>query len=880
MATEPDTSCHRAKPTLEAALDLRRRGWSVIPVPRGEKKPAIRGWEKLRLGEDEIQTAFADGENVGVLLGEPSAGLADVDLDCPEAVAVAAAFLPSTDCVHGRPSNPGSHRWYIAPGAVTKRFKDPAGTMLVEMRGTGAQTIVPPSLHPSGEPYAWGGRGEPTRVEAAVLRRGAARAAAAALLARHWPGEGGRDDAAVSVSGVLTRSGWSPDDVDAFVEAVARAAGDEEWRTRGKGTGSVERLDAGRRVQGWPSFEDVFGDAVAVKIRDWLGLRNTSLGAGTDDLRNGAGRSVASELVALVPDDALFHDDRDVPYVDVDGRVMRVRSRQLRSWLARRYYDGTGGRAPASEARASALAILEARAAAGPCVPVYVRVAHQGGSMYLDLADSEGRAVEVTREGWKVIDTPPMKFWRPEGMHPLAAPEPGRLDLLRHHLNICDDAQWALLAAWLVGSLFEGPYPVLGLYGQHGAAKSTTARMLREVVDPSIAGMRAEPREVRDLAIAASRGWIVSYDNLSKVQSWLSDALCRLSTGGGFATRSLFTDDDEAIFCAMRPVLINAIEEVVVRADLLDRAIIVTLPAVPEERRRTERDVWAAFRKDQPRILGGLLDAVSVGLRERDRVKLDRLPRMADFAQVAVAAENAMGIEPGTFMTAYTSNRRDANQAAIEAEPVAMAVVAMMAKTTSWEGTATDLLTELAKSVGEDVRRSRGWPRTGRGISGALRRTAPALREVGIKIDFPEAPGGRVGHDRQRLLRLWRAEPSAPSASSAPGESRAATPGSEHCSADGADGSTDGVPHQPSADGAEKAAGIPVACVHADGTDGADGRAAGLTPLQRQMLARLPVADDAVPDAFRRHALDQLVKKGLATRQGDTWVRVSNEGGA
>ena len=228
----------------------------------------------------------------------------------------------------------------------------------------------------------------------------------------------------------------------------------------------------------------------------------------------------------------------------------------------------------------------------------------------------------------------------------LPLPEPvsgGSIDELRGFLNIAEDAPFILIVAWMIGALRpDRSTPHLSLAGEHGSAKTTASRMLRLTIDPNIAPLRCEPRDERDLMIAANNSRILGYDNLSYLPPWLSDALCRLSTGGGFGTRTLYENDEETIFDALRPVVMNGIEEIGTRSDLLDRTIRVVLPAISEDRRRTETELWRAFRQAQPRILGALLDAVSCALRNIESVKLTSIPRMADFAEWVVAAEPAL----------------------------------------------------------------------------------------------------------------------------------------------------------------------------------------------------------------------------------------------
>src|SRR5581483_10769158 len=263
---------------------------------------------------------------------------------------------------------------------------------------------------------------------------------------------------------------------------------------------------------------------------------------------------------------------------------------------------------------------------------------------------------------------------------------------------------------------------------EHGSGKSWTANRLRDLVDPNEAASRAEPREPRDLVIAARNSWILSLDNVSSLPGWLSDGLCRLATGSGFATRELFTDEDEVLFTATRPMIVNGIGDVVTRSDLLDRSLLVTLQPIPDERRRDERELLRGFADVRPRVLGALLDAVSAALRDRDRITLNRAPRMADFAHWAAAAESALGWAAGTFAAAYAASRGEAHELALDGSPVAVAVRGLLAEVETWQGTAAELLGALGGRVAESVRRGRDWPGTGRGLSSALRRVAPNLR--------------------------------------------------------------------------------------------------------------------------------------------------------
>jgi len=227
-----------------------------------------------------------------------------------------------------------------------------------------------------------------------------------------------------------------------------------------------------------------------------------------------------------------------------------------------------------------------------------------------------------------------------------------------------------LVVSWLLGALqHAGPFPLLAVAGEQGSAKTVLSKILRALIDPNVAPVRALPREERDLMIAANNGHVLAFDNLSILPGWLSDALCRLASGGSFALRQLYTDADEVLFQAARPTILNGIEEVITRQDLADRAIFLTMGFLPDQRRRSEAELWQQFELARPRILGALLDAVAHGLRMRDRIQLVRLPRMADFAKWATACEAALW-SPGTFRMAYDANRRRVVEDAVEADPL------------------------------------------------------------------------------------------------------------------------------------------------------------------------------------------------------------------
>jgi hypothetical protein len=489
----------------------------------------------------------------------------------------------------------------------------------------------------------------------------------------------------------------------------------------------------------------------------------------------GRGPTQADVLIDLAQTAELFHAPDGTGFADLDINGHRetwpIRAKGFRRWLARRFFEATGG-APSSEALQSALNVIEAKAHFdAPERQVHIRVGGLDGRLYLDLGDETWRAVEIDAAGWRVIDHPPVRFRRAAGMQALPAPvSGGSVEALRSFLNVRSDADFVLVIAWALACLRDrGPYPVIVLSGEQGSAKSTFSAILRALLDPNTAPLRALPREDRDLFIAASNGHVLAFDNVSGLPAWISDTLCRLATGGGFAVRQLYSDQDEVLFDAARPVILNGIEDIVTRPDLADRALFLTLEPIPEERRRPEQELWAAFEAERPRILGALLDAVAKGMAMLPQTRLAKLPRMADFALWATACETALW-PAGTFWSAYCGNRDEAVEGVIEADPIAAAVRTIMATRTEWTGTASELLGALAEMAGERIAKSKSWPDSPRALAGRLRRAATFLRKVGIEVGFE-----REGRARTRIIRIITGPSSAPetggarpSASSAP----------------------------------------------------------------------------------------------------------------
>ena len=445
-------------------------------------------------------------------------------------------------------------------------------------------------------------------------------------------------------------------------------------------------------------------------------------------------------------------DGRFFAQVPVGDRleIFGLRSAAFRDWLVDGYVNSQP-EAPSDWAVRRATSVLEARARFQTRVPeIFVRVGRNSigddDAYFLDLGDPSGAAIEIRAAGWSVVDRPGVHFRRPHGQLPLPVPSrDGSIELLRRYVNV-SDAGFTLLVAWLTAALRPvGPYPILVLTGEQGSGKSTLARILRFLIDPQACPLLVEPRSARDLMVTALSGWLLAYDNLSAVPTWLSDCLCQLVYGGGFAGRELFTNDERSIIHAQRPVILNGIDDFVRRGDLRDRCVFLELSSIARARRRTEDEFWKAFHADCPRILGGVLDAIAGALAALPAIQVESLPRMADHAKWGEAIGRSLGWKPLQFLLAYDGNVRDAGLEMLQDSVAGLALLGMAEEfTAGWSGSPSELHGLVTKAVGREIAASAPWPKTPRNFSLELRRLVPQLRMHGLAIEFQRGNRGRV----------------------------------------------------------------------------------------------------------------------------------------
>lgn len=450
-------------------------------------------------------------------------------------------------------------------------------------------------------------------------------------------------------------------------------------------------------------------------------------------------------------DIAFFHDAYDACFAEINfdthKELHEINSKRFKSLINKIIYQ-IDKRALGKPAQDDIINTLAAKALYdGARIDVKYRVNSSANGLALDLCNNKWEYIKITKDGWNVTAIDTQLFCRSAEMNSLPHPnKTGDIDLLWNYLNIKNDDDKKLVISWLVSVCFSDiSYAHMVLNGGQGCAKSSATMVLKSIVDPHQCLLRSLPSSEQDLFIHAKNNHILTYDNVSGFNQKISDAFCKLSTGGAYSKRALYTDNEESIINAQCPVILNGISDFVTKQDLIDRSIILELQTISSPDRKPEREFWDSFKSEHPKILAGLLDCVSGALAKLEDVKQEKhqLPRMTDFAQIGIALERHLKWPEGSFLTAYNNNKHASMVAGLETEPVALALQSLMNRDKRFTGTPTGLLKELTENHMDDFtgRYSQKWPKAAHTLTGIIKRLAPALRSIGIGVKLGDDAG-------------------------------------------------------------------------------------------------------------------------------------------
>ena len=469
---------------------------------------------------------------------------------------------------------------------------------------------------------------------------------------------------------------------------------------------------------------------------------------------SGKKAGVTSQLIDIATERCeLFHDgDETFATIEIKdhSETHPLQESSFRKWLLHEYWHEHRA-APNPSALNEAIATLDGQARFdGPQRSVHLRMAEADGAIYVDMGDERWRAFKITAEKWCIVGRPKVRFRRPRGYKTLPLPvRGGTLEELRPFVNV-EAEDFVLVLAVLVAALRPGvPSPIFAPNGEQGSAKSTLCRAMKALVDPG--QVRRPPRNSEDLMVAVRNSYLLVFDNLSGIRDWLSDDLSAIATGTAYGTRKFYSNFEEALFEAKRPVIINGIGELGTREDLLDRIIPITLPPIKDAARETEDEFWRRFNVAAPRILGALFDAVTTALRRIDEIELDKHIRMADFLEWVVAAAPALGFSEDYVQEALVRAKQRTTDMALEASPIFRPLKGLINKRGAFEGNATALLSALERYCGTEGPPRNGWPSSPKVLGDQLRRLGPDLRRKGIQVEFVK--NGRMWRITRRKAR-------------------------------------------------------------------------------------------------------------------------------
>lgn len=740
---------------LTAALRYAQRGWYVFPLHSaqhgrcscgrpscskvGKHPRTIHGLKDATTDESQIRqwwNTWPDA-NVGIVTGALS-GLIVVDVDPRNGGDDSLADLerthgPLPKTIESLTGGGGQHFFFQHPGGSIKSKPLAAG---IDIKADSGYVVASPSSHQSGEPYRWEGAGHPEDIPLAALPDWLCTRLTGGLAHPSQPSTGtssekiqagSRNDTLASLAGAMRRQ-----NADEMTIQQALRAHNQQWCDPPLLDTEVNQI--ARSIAKYP----------AGTKPNPRGERNGS------ETSNKVGRiGCADQLMQVCKQSGatLFHDQFQEAYawVVLQGRreVVKIHSKKFREWIAHQLWLKQE-KAPASEGLQSAINVLSAQAKfTGPEHRLWNRVGWHEGAIWYDLGNA---AVRITSEGWAIITDPPLLFHRYAHQRPQVSPIPGGdLRRLLTFVNIpgSDTGQLLFLVSVVVMVVPTIPHPVLCVHAEQGSGKTTLFKVIRELIDPSITPTLGPQDSLREFVQAASHHWALFLDNLTTLPDWLSDAICRCVTGEGFSKRELFSDDEDILYSFLRCVGLNGINLVPSKPDLLDRAVILPLERIPDRQRRTEREFWDQFQAEKPQLLGALFTVMSQAMALFPRMQVSHYPRLADFAHWGAAVALALGTSEHVFLAALTVNTKAQTHEALEASPVAQALLKMMEGHPLWAGTPQELLKQLnhtAEEAGVD-QKNRLWPKDPRWLWRRIKEVRPNLQAAGLQADHRQITG-------------------------------------------------------------------------------------------------------------------------------------------
>ncbi|MEI6280959.1 MAG: hypothetical protein WCP17_03110 [bacterium] len=446
----------------------------------------------------------------------------------------------------------------------------------------------------------------------------------------------------------------------------------------------------------------------------------------------------------------LFHDERNNPYIslEIDDHIeiwpCNQKAKDIKNWLVGKYWETTQ-RVPNAESIKSAIGILESKARFnGVKHTLNNRFACKDNDFWYDLTNDKRQAVKINKNGWEVINKPPTLFRRFPHHSPQVAPDSkGDIKLILKYVNITNQQHTLLLLVYIVSCFIpDFAHVILIIFGSQGSAKSTLAKMVKQIIDPSFMEVVSLTENHKELIQALDHNAFIFFDNVSFISDTTSDILCKASTGSGFIKRELYSDDGDIIYNFKRCMAINGINLVATRPDLLERSLLIELERIDPSNRKTEKEIKDSFQEDLPLIIGGVFDVLVKTLNIKSNLSLTnvKLPRMADFSEWGCAISEALGFTKEDFLEAYQSNIDDQTETALNENVVASVLISFIEEKGDWEGTASHLLRDLnlyantSSEIDTIDSYEKNWPKGSNALMRKLNEVSVNLKASGILL--------------------------------------------------------------------------------------------------------------------------------------------------
>lgn len=713
--------------TLDWALHYQSLGLTVIPA--GKDKVSLIKWKPYQNRISTVEeikqwwTQWPDA-NIAIVTGK-NAGIVALDLDKKHNRSSKEFEIPKTACA--KSGGGGEHFFLKHPGIYVKS-DDAISGLGVDSKGDGGYIILAPSVNESGGKYEW----------IVPFTSKDELAEMPDWFKKLTTGDNGKQKNKVKKNekekkwlkgkdGVLEgeRNGTAASMAGKILSTTAP----ELWESLG-----WEQLQIWNTKNPEPITE--------TELRTtWESIKKYHENGEEENL-NPTQADILLEKIFEHNEIFLFHDGESSGYASLTigghQETWPCKGKRIKLWIASEAHR-IQKKVPTAEIKKNLLAVLEGRAVIlGPEIELQNRVAWHEDKLWYDLANKEWQAIQINKDGWNVIDKPPVIFKRYSHNKVQVIPaRNGDAGLFLNYVNVKNPEHQLLLMVFLVSCFIPGfPHVMSVIFGPQGASKSTLARFIRMVIDPSRIDLASFPNSSKELIQVLAHNHFLFFDNVSYISEDQSDTLCKAITGGGHFKRELYENDEDIIYNFMRCIGINGINFITTRPDLLERSLLLELERVNPAERKTEKELYENFGKDLPSILGGILDVLVKTINIQPTIKIDSPPRMADWALWGCAIAEALGYGKDAFLSAYENNITHQTEMLLNENIVATALFSFMEVRDYWKSTPTELLRRLSTQAnfgGIDTR-EKYWPKGSQALSRRLNELSTPLKKMGYSV--------------------------------------------------------------------------------------------------------------------------------------------------